>query len=140
MWLSLICTKRNSPAAALGPNSDNRLRLNDFKMPPCITQRVPVPAQAMHLRNPRRSMPSWLWSIKSSSVFFLVIAVLSRALEWRSVPACKIGDRGGSGFIPEREGNCETESDACIRKHESNSILEMGMCSIVHILWRGRGI
>lgn len=33
-----------------------------FQHPPASIQRAPVPAQAMHFRNPRQSMPSLLWS------------------------------------------------------------------------------
>ena len=61
MWLSLIWTKRRPDSAFLL-----------FLLPPKIwevgmpsaamVQRSPVPAQAMHLRNPRRSRPSLLWS------------------------------------------------------------------------------
>src|SRR5262252_18070 len=69
MWLSLICTKLSSPLASRSPISEDRLRLYDFRTPPWITHRAPVPAQAMHLRKPRRSMPSWLWSCKISSFF-----------------------------------------------------------------------
>src|SRR5580700_3415811 len=35
------------------------LSANDFRTPPFITQSAPVPAQAIHFRNPRRSMPSF---------------------------------------------------------------------------------
>src|SRR6266852_9204773 len=73
MWLSLICTKLNSPLAPAAFRSEKLLRLYDFSTPPFITQKAPVPAQAMHLRNPRRSIPSWLWSYKSSSFFFSYI-------------------------------------------------------------------
>ena len=60
MWLSLICTKLSSPIPSAAPISEIRLRLYDFNTPPFITQKAPVPAQAMHFRNPRRSIPSWL--------------------------------------------------------------------------------
>jgi len=63
MWLSLIWTKLNSPAACWCEAS---LRLYDLSTPPWSTHRAPVPAQAMHFRNPRRSIPSWLWSNKIS--------------------------------------------------------------------------
>src|SRR5882724_8415805 len=36
----------------------------------------------MHFRNPRRSIPSWLWSYKISSVFLSVIASLLSNLCW----------------------------------------------------------
>ena len=57
MWLSLIWTNEKLPAAAPArratwPNA------RDEKTPPPAVQTSPVPAQAMHLRNPRRSTPS----------------------------------------------------------------------------------
>src|SRR6266849_6300442 len=76
IWLSLICTKLSSPLASAVFNSERRLRLYDFNTPPCITQRAPVPAQAMHFRKPRRLTPSLLWSCKSSSFFFSDILTL----------------------------------------------------------------
>src|SRR5882724_6719949 len=85
MWLSLICTNCSSPLAAAAPRSSRppelnvRLRLKDFRTPPLITHRVPVPAHAMHFRNPRRSTPSWLWSIKSSSCFLSLMVLLVSA-------------------------------------------------------------
>src|SRR3981189_3569073 len=33
----------------------------ELKTPPLTVQATPVPAHAMHCRNPRRSMPSLLW-------------------------------------------------------------------------------
>src|ERR1700730_8734338 len=76
MWLSLICTKLSSPLASAVFNSESRLRLYDFNTPPCITQKAPVPAQAMHFRKPRRLTPSLLWSCKSSSFFLSDILAL----------------------------------------------------------------
>src|SRR5579862_4701057 len=35
------------------------LSAKDFRTPPFITQSAPVPAQAMHFKKPRRSMPSF---------------------------------------------------------------------------------
>src|SRR5438105_3548183 len=55
MWLSLICTKLSSPIISAVLVSEIRLKLYEFKTPPFITQRAPVPAQAIHFRNPRRS-------------------------------------------------------------------------------------
>src|SRR5438046_7823087 len=58
MWLSLICTKLNSAPAAAPAASEAWLRVCDLRIPPVMVQRTPVPAHAMHLRKPRRSMPS----------------------------------------------------------------------------------
>src|SRR5882762_9089675 len=55
---------------------DIRLKLYEFSTPPFITQKAPVPAHAMHFRKPRRSIPSWLWSCRSSSFFFSDILAL----------------------------------------------------------------
>src|SRR5579871_6064251 len=54
MWLSLIWANENPPVAwrVVWP------RERDEGTPPPIVQRSPVPAQAMHLRKPRRSTPS----------------------------------------------------------------------------------
>src|SRR6267378_5460788 len=76
MWLSLICAKLISPFIAAGSSSPIRLKAYEFRTPPLITQNVPVPAHAMHFRNPRRSIPSWLWSYKISSFFLSVIGSL----------------------------------------------------------------
>ena len=43
-----------------GSDFEISLRLYDFSTPPCITQNAPVPAHAMHFKNPRRSIPSLL--------------------------------------------------------------------------------
>src|ERR1700693_989022 len=61
IWLSLICTNvKSALLAAL------RLALlanaRDAGMPPLMVQTRPVPAHAMHFRNPRRSTPSLLRS------------------------------------------------------------------------------
>ena len=58
MWLSLICTKLSSPAISFGLISRIRLKLYELSTPPRMTQKAPVPAQAMHFKNPRRSIPS----------------------------------------------------------------------------------
>src|SRR6266550_6240678 len=76
MWLSLICTKLSSPIMSEVLTSEIRLKLYDFSTPPFITQKAPVPAHAMHFRKPRRSIPSWLWSCRSSSFFFSDILAL----------------------------------------------------------------
>src|SRR5438270_7195 len=47
-----------------------------YHPPPLMTQKAPVPAHAMHFRKPRRSIPSWLWSCRSSSFFFSDILAL----------------------------------------------------------------
>src|ERR1700692_2764065 len=59
MCLSLICTKLKSP---LLPALRSAVLANarDTGMPPLMVQTRPVPAHAMHFRNPRRSMPSLL--------------------------------------------------------------------------------
>src|SRR6202034_1260571 len=75
MWLSLIWTKVKSPP--LPPLRCAVLaNARDDGMPPLIVQTSPVPAHAMHFRNPRRSMPSLsrscnFWSIRS--LFWSVI-------------------------------------------------------------------
>ena len=58
MWLSLIWTKFSSAVAIafrLFASWPNAVEVNS---PPLIDQMTPVPAQAIHLRNPRRSMSS----------------------------------------------------------------------------------
>ena len=60
MWLSLIWTKNRSPFATSVPMSRPRPSAVEVGMPPVIAQSMPVPAQAMHLRKPRRSTPSSL--------------------------------------------------------------------------------
>src|SRR4051794_13531749 len=54
MWLSLIWANENVLVVGRGawPNA------LEVGTPPPIVQRSPVPAQAMHLRKPRRSTPS----------------------------------------------------------------------------------
>src|SRR5580692_9584323 len=60
MWLSLICTKvispLDSPAWAGFPNA------REVRTPLPRVHTMPVPAQAMHSRNPLRLIPSSLWS------------------------------------------------------------------------------
>src|SRR5207302_570828 len=55
MCVSLICTKLKSRA---GSAAEAGLKARDERMPPAAVQTRPVPAQAMHCRKPRRSMPS----------------------------------------------------------------------------------
>src|SRR5258707_1246372 len=61
MWLSLICTKLRSAPAERAAASEAWLRVWDLRIPPVMVQSTPVPAQAMHLRKPRRSTPSLSW-------------------------------------------------------------------------------
>src|SRR5437588_12784387 len=55
MWLSLICTKLKS--ALFSPRSP-RPSACDTGTPPAKVHTRPVPAHAMHFKNPRRSIPS----------------------------------------------------------------------------------
>src|SRR5437016_3958192 len=71
MWLSLIWTKLRSAPAARAAASEARLRVCDLRIPPVMVQRIPVPAQAMHLRKPRRSTPSLSW------LCFIISGILS---------------------------------------------------------------
>ena len=57
MWLSLIWTNEKSDCADVRADSP---KAREVGTPPLKVQTRPVPAQAMHLRNPRRSMPSAL--------------------------------------------------------------------------------
>ena len=71
MWLSLICTKLSSPILwdfVFDPMSKASAR--EVSTPPSITQSAPVPAQAMHFRNPRRSIPSLWWSCSMKPLVF----------------------------------------------------------------------
>src|SRR5829696_7859343 len=67
-WLSLICRKVSWLAArALAASA--LARLTERGKPPLSIQRTPVPAQVMHSRKPRRSMPSssseeWFGSLR----------------------------------------------------------------------------
>src|SRR5262249_26410074 len=56
MWLSLIWTKRKSPAASWPVVGWASAR--DERTPPATVQTSPVPAQVMHSRKPRRLRPS----------------------------------------------------------------------------------
>src|SRR5580658_1308121 len=67
IWLSLICANVKSLPAALplaAPSAPPLAPFSppsnacDFKTPPAIVQITPVPAQAIHSKNPRRSSPS----------------------------------------------------------------------------------
>src|SRR5438477_5371700 len=71
IWLSLIWTKLRSAPAARAAASEGRLRVCDLRIPPVMVQRTPVPAQAMHLRKPRRSTPSLSW------LCFIISGILS---------------------------------------------------------------
>src|SRR5690242_14145637 len=55
MCVSLICTKLKPRA---GSAAEAGLKARDERTPPVTVQTSPVPAQAMHCRNPRRSTPS----------------------------------------------------------------------------------
>ena len=55
MWLSLIWTNEKSAA---GRSLSGSGRKRPDGTPPPTVQSTPVPTHAMHLRNPRRSMPS----------------------------------------------------------------------------------
>src|SRR5580704_16294945 len=82
MWLSLIWTKFSSAVAialrllASWPNTV------EVKSPPLMDQITPVPAQAIHLRNPRRSMPSSLVfvSMKSDIMVGTLVHRIGRAI------------------------------------------------------------
>src|SRR5580704_3512881 len=66
IWLSLICANVKSPpplplAAASPPPAAPFITPSnacDFNTPPTIVQITPVPAHAIHSKNPRRSSPS----------------------------------------------------------------------------------
>ena len=62
MWLSLICTKFSVPAGAASAGAPGVVcpSARDVSTPPLRDQSTPVPAQAMHFKKPRRSMPSAL--------------------------------------------------------------------------------
>jgi hypothetical protein len=59
MWLSLICTKLKSDCFALCIRWP---KTRETGTPPANVHTNPVPAQAMHFKKPRRSMPSGLIS------------------------------------------------------------------------------
>src|SRR5689334_18224161 len=56
MWLSLICTKLKSAGTPPAADSSFDARAT----PPDIVYTIPVPAQAMHSKKPRRLIPSVL--------------------------------------------------------------------------------
>src|SRR5216683_3283361 len=102
IWLSLICTKLSSPIMSAVLISEIRLKLYEFSTPPFITQKAPVPAQAMHFRNPRRSTPSWLWSCRSSSFFFSDILALLIYYDFypsSKICTCRWDWRRGMGVV-----------------------------------------
>ena len=76
-----------------------------LQTPPCITHRAPVPAQAMHFRKPRRSIPSWWLSTWISSVvvcaIILCVIISSRRLI-QFGPRCL--ELTTAEFIPENIG------------------------------------
>src|SRR6266851_8281600 len=115
MWLSLICTKLSSPvAAARDAAPEGLLKAYDFSTPPCITHSAPVPAHAMHFRNPRRSMPSLLWSCTISSLTFFTISVLPDTSSFRNEPASQESERREMVFpseCPRRSGTCSVCAD-----------------------------
>src|SRR5215472_14341391 len=93
MWLSLICAKLSSPAISLEPNSGKRLSAYERSTPPRMTQKAPVPAQAMHFRKPRRSTPSWLWSY--TSWFWLFSEWASWDVVFRDMVLLRFWTHGG---------------------------------------------
>src|SRR5271154_6758788 len=99
MCESLICAKAKSPCVAALSVLPGWPNAKDFNTPPCITQSVPVPAQAMHFRNPRRSIPSWFkFSLMMSPIDSLSsggICPIAAALS-----PCTYPDRPPPGFIP----------------------------------------
>src|SRR5690348_16275658 len=59
MWLSLIWTKLKPPWAVVSSAEPVAAKSFEAGTPPTMVQSRPVPAQAMQLRKPRRSIPSW---------------------------------------------------------------------------------
>src|SRR5260370_1307575 len=114
MWLSLICTTLSSPAAAApAPKSESRLKLYDFNTPPCITHSAPVPAHAMHFRNPRRSIPSSLWSCTISSFTIFVILFSRTRPVFETIPFAFTERRelNPTAKCPRRSGTCFVYAD-----------------------------
>ena len=68
MWLSLICTKLKSAARLSAAAALTGLKIFEASTPPLTVHNIPVPAQAMHFRKPRRSTPSCptLWLMCSA--------------------------------------------------------------------------
>src|ERR1044071_6497854 len=68
MWLSLICTKLKSPTGFCAAAAVTGLNIFELSTPPLAVHNIPVPAQAMHFRKPRRSTPSCpaLWLMGSA--------------------------------------------------------------------------
>src|SRR5436190_1293442 len=64
MWLSLICANVKSASPPAAPSAPNTRAVG---MPLFIAHTTPAPAHAMHLRKPRRSMPSLLASFSIRS-------------------------------------------------------------------------
>src|SRR6266851_2271732 len=116
MWLSLICTKLSSPIMSAVLISEIRLKLYEFSTPPFITQKAPVPAQAMHFRNPRRSTPSWLWSCRSSSFFISDILALLTYYDFypfSKICTCRWDWRRGMGVVRAAIKRACIHSDRC---------------------------
>ena len=79
MWLSLICTKCRPDSAFL--LSLLPPKMWEVGIPSAVTvHSSPVPAQAMHFKNPRRLRPSLLWGssriLGSRSLCFRDIGLL----------------------------------------------------------------
>src|ERR1700736_6345118 len=74
----------------------------EVKSPPLMDQMTPVPAQAIHLRNPRRSMPSSLVfvSIKSDIMVCTLVHRIGRAIAHPSSGTYRLR----SEIIPGRTG------------------------------------
>src|SRR5215470_17135241 len=78
----------------------------DFSTPLCRTQSVPVPAQAMHFRKPRRSTPSLLkFSLMMSPISLVSLAKTKKLFDWR-MRLCRSCNKttGRLDFIPGRDG------------------------------------
>jgi hypothetical protein len=73
MWLSLIWTKFNSAVARAAGLARASPNAREERMPPEIEQTTAVPAHPMHLRKPRRSMPSWAVSFTMRFLSFIGI-------------------------------------------------------------------
>src|ERR1700730_6916250 len=128
MWLSLICTKLSSPLASVVFNSESRLKLYDFNTPPCITQKAPVPAQAMHFRKPRRLTPSLLWSCKSSSFFLsdiiaLLVCTLPRPFLGVLFENRRRGGLGEPAIAVQRASSIRTDALAHLFQPDAHTVI-----------------
>src|SRR5215510_10874143 len=79
MCVSLICTKLKS---GRGSTAAAGRRVRDRRTPPVAVQTSPVPAHAMHCRNPRRSTPS----PRDTAASTFSSAFLTRSLMMHSSP------------------------------------------------------